>query len=361
MMKKRYSLRTIRVLSTLILLALLAGCRAGGEVSSGGKNSPDPNISSMPTSEKKYTGSLYKGNYVYAAAMNLAWNELAENVLHDKVQLLNGAPSALETTQLLNSAPFTKKDMDAESYYVKSGFGQKTVDAINKEVKTKFPEKTFPDIKIDMAEKDFIAYAYFLKKVEYLEPFSKLSISFYENGKASSVRGFWSETEKQKENIKVHKYWNDDKFIISLKLKGSVDELFLAKGFENEPPEKVVEEINTYGGKEEKPLKEEESFHMPYLNFTHQREYAEMLQQVISNKGFEGYIINTMLENISFTMDEAGARVENEAVIAFQQAVKNKRLFLLNKPFWVVMKHKNSQNPYFILGVQNKEIMEPAG
>jgi len=30
----------------------------------------------------------------------------------------------------------------------------------------------------------------------------------------------------------------------------------------------------------------------------------------------------------------------------------------LDAPYWVVMQRKNSQNPYFILGVNNAELME---
>jgi len=36
---------------------------------------------------------------------------------------------------------------------------------------------------------------------------------------------------------------------------------------------------------------------------------------------------------------------------------KSKNL-ILDKPYWVVMQRANSQNPYFILGVNNTELME---
>jgi len=83
----------------------------------------------------------------------------------------------------------------------------------------------------------------------------------------------------------------------------------------------------------------------------------------LANKGFEEYFIASMFENIKFDMDHKGARVENEGVIATPTAMpstqrpKVKR-FILDKPFWVVMKRKNSRNPYFVLGVKNTELME---
>ncbi len=34
-----------------------------------------------------YLGSYYKGNYVWGGAMNLAWNDLNENIVGEKLKL----------------------------------------------------------------------------------------------------------------------------------------------------------------------------------------------------------------------------------------------------------------------------------
>ena len=63
-----------------------------------------------------------------------------------------------------------------------------------------------------------------------------------------------------------------------------------------------------------------------------------------------------------FNMDEKGARVENEAVIALLENIsltdEKPKNFILDKPYWVVMQRTDSQNPYFILGVNNTELMD---
>ena len=100
---------------------------------------------------------------------------------------------------------------------------------------------------------------------------------------------------------------------------------------------------------------------MPKLHLDHRRDYTELAGKFLANKGFEGYFMAKMYEKIKFDMDHKGARVENEAAItvgmgrASQPKVKR---FILDKPFWVVMKRKNIQHPYFILGVKNIELME---
>ena len=61
-------------------------------------------------------------------------------------------------------------------------------------------------------------------------------------------------------------------------------------------------------------------------------------------------------------MDQKGARVESEAGIGPETAMVTEKpeikKFILDKPFWVVMIRKNTQHPYFILGVKNIELME---
>ena len=99
---------------------------------------------------------------------------------------------------------------------------------------------------------------------------------------------------------------------------------------------------------------------MPKLHLDYRRAYSEMIGKRIANKGFEDYEISQMFENIKFDMDQKGARVENEGVVGIEVASlppPGKRL-ILDKPFWVIMKRTNSPNPYFIIGVNNPELMK---
>ena len=82
--------------------------------------------------------------------MNLAWNELNENILHEDLQLATDDKIALEMVEKLNDPPFSRNDLDEESFYIKSGYGQKTVDLINLESRAKFPEKSFEDLDIKL-------------------------------------------------------------------------------------------------------------------------------------------------------------------------------------------------------------------
>ena len=308
-----------------------------------------------------YLGSEYKGNYVWGGAMNLAWHELTENIVHEKLRLNTDDKVALEMVDKLNHSPFTRNDLDEKSYYIKTGYGQKTVDLINIESRQKFPVKSFEDLRLELAPTSIISYAYFLKEVEYWTQFEEKKVIFQKEW----VKGFYAEGRDQKKNISILRYWNDDRFIISLKLKDAGDQLFLAKGFDMKKPQGIVNEIDRYNSGDLPQISDDDQFEMPKLHLQYRRDYIQFSQKFLANKGFEEYFIASMFENIKFDMDQKGAGVESEAVIAVPTAMpfqwnrrpKIKR-FILDKPFWVVIKRKNSRYPYFVLGVKNTELLE---
>jgi hypothetical protein len=308
-------------------------------------------------SADSYLASDCKGNYIWAGAMNLAWNELNDNILHGKLKLNTSDKIALQMVEKLNNPVFTKNDLDENSYYIKSGYGQKTVTIINKESRKKFPNKSFEDLDLQLAETDIISYAYFLKEVAYKNTFEKGNTTFND----IKVKGFFASNKMQKENVSVLKYESDDKFIISLVLKDNNDQMILAKGYPRNFLQKLINEINEYGKKELSTIKSSDVFSAPSISLSHFREYNELIYQSLLNKGFESYQIRKMFENIKFDMDEKGARVENEAVIVLAKSIQfddeKPRKFIMDKPYWIIMKRKDSPNPYFILGINNTNLM----
>ena len=306
-----------------------------------------------------YTGSYYKGNYVWGGAMNLAWNELNDNILHEKLALDTTDKTALDLVSKLNNSMFTKNDLDEESYYIKSGFGQETVNIINKESKIKFPKKSFSDINLILEPTYFISYAYFLKEIEYKTKFTEYAMDFNGYG----VSGFLAYTNDQKENINIIKYENSDKFIIGINLKNDKDQLFLVKGFGFSNIEDIMNNINSKTDIEK--LKSKDVFRAPKLKLNYNRQYSELENQLLKNEYYKRYPnkyrLGPVFENIKFDMDEKGVKIENEAIISGYDLIAGgdaPRYFILDKPYLVIMKRASSKNPYFILEINNAELME---
>ncbi len=307
-----------------------------------------------------YTAGYYKGNFVWGAAMNFAWSDLCENIIKDTIQLSVYDSISRSMIHQLNNPQVTTNDLDKESYYVKSGYGQKTVDAINTETAKRFPGKSFSALSESLTDNDIIAYAYLLKEVSYLQKFSSAETLF----KEQKVSGFSASSDKEKEIVKVLQYINDDKFIISLGLKDEADQLLLAKGYNMIDPATVIEIINETNNENLYSITSDDNFEAPKLNLEYSRKYDAIIGKPFANKGFKNYAVKQMFENIKFKMDEVGARVENEAEIVTYDTVRNMNVhpipkyFVLNKPFWLVMQRKGSKHPYFLLGVNNDELME---
>ncbi len=313
-----------------------------------------------------YTGSKYQQNYVWGGAMNMAWTELAESFAKGAIELDTAEPKTLEMLKRFNNPVFSKQDMDEQSYYVKSGYGQETVNAINQECRRKFPKKSIADLKLELGERDIISYAYFLKEIEYQIAFNKQNMMFSDK----AVEGFAADAHSF-ENVYIVDYTNDDKFLLSLKLKDSEDQIFLGKGYAMDKPDEVVKLLREKAPAAEDASKDlgvcmnkKDIFQAPKLHLDYTRQYDEMMGKSVKNKPLLGYGISVMQEIIKFDMDEKGARVENEAVIVMatsagpgHEAYKPKRL-VLDKPYWVVMKRFDSNNPYFILGVNNDSLMK---
>ena len=313
------------------------------------------NLSTKAAISGNYLGSYDTGNYVWGGAMNLAWNDLNSNILHEKLALNTDDSTVLSMVAKLNDPVFTKNDLDAASYYIKSGYGQGIVDEINKESRAKFPSKTFSDLQMSLRPTDIISYAYFLKQVEYVTAFNKEDVSFL----GQSVKGFFANKGDQRAEVKIIKYVSDDKFIVSLQLKEASDQLILAKGYDLSDPAAMVKEIDKDNQGTLASLGPDDNFAAPILHLDYNRNYSEIIGKALANKNFTNYIIAAMYENIKFNMDEKGARVENEAVIGLMGAVFEPHIknFILDKPYWIVMKRQNSGNPYFILGVNNTALM----
>jgi hypothetical protein len=293
--------------------------------------------------------------------MNLAWEEFKSNIIHDKIKLKTNDKKSIETLNNFNDFLIPQNVLDTDSYYVKSWYWKETVDLINKESKEKFPDKSFQDLPNNIWPKDTITYAYFYKLLDYIEPFSP--DKYFEFNWTPVKWFYYSKSKNDNKNIKIIKYESDYKFIVKLILKDENDELILAKWYENENIKELLSQINKNDTKDLKSIDKEDEFAAPVLNLNYHRNYDSLVSKEITNTLFKDYFIWKMYENIKFQMDENWVKVENEAVMLmfawskYEEPPKHKK-FILDKPYWVVMKKITSPVPYFILWVNNSELME---
>lgn len=102
---------------------------------------------------------------------------------------------------------------------------------------------------------------------------------------------------------------------------------------------------------------------IPKFNFNIETNYASLEGNEFS-AGNRSFVISKAWQRTAFVLDEIGAEIESEAEIKLESSSQNegrtlpkpKKMFF-NKPFLILLKRKDSTNPYFGMWVVNTELM----
>lgn len=141
--------------------------------------------------------------------------------------------------------------------------------------------------------------------MQYLTPFA-LKDNFTFTG--TKVRAFHANTDKQRNNVEIVRYNNDNDFILKLKLKQPNDELYVIKGSQSKKAEEVAQMVMATPSQNGQ-VTEADRFEMPVLEVDLGRKYAELINATVRSGPLTGYFIRVMEEKIKFRLDEAGAKV----------------------------------------------------
>ena len=88
------------------------------------------------------------------------------------------------------------------------------------------------------------------------------------------------------------------------------------------------------------------------------RRYEEIHGAPLANEGFTGYRITEAAQTIQFSLDETGAALESEAVIAAKGEFKVRPdVFVFDRPFLVALARKDAAEPYFLSWIANAELL----
>lgn len=311
-----------------------------------------------PVLEEKITDK----NILYCSTFQMAWNELKNSIIKDNIAL----DKALPIVDSLNKEEATKDDVSKDSVVAMAGFGKDDIVAkINKELKDKFGGQA-PTVDEKLNPDDILAYSYLYKNLEFKYPFEKLEdpIRFGIDKNAPNIKAFGiKKYEKDKHanigsQVTVIDYKSDEDFIIKLKSKD--DDIVLAK---INPAKSLKNAVNQVEGRmksgKEENLKDYDVLKVPCIDFDIRHSYKKLEGRSLKNKGFGGYIIAKAFQNTKFKLNENGATIKSEAKIEMTLGVElvGKNL-VFDKPFIVILKEKNAKQPYFVLWVNNAELLD---
>ena len=361
----------IMTLIGLSILSALGGCSKTSE------STPPAITKAEQTTITPYLEAKLDSttNTLYCASFQMAWSKMRNQVIKEDIKIEGTPPTALQ----LNRQLLSNDDVSSGSYVAEAGvLSKELIERINKGLQEKFGDQGGECFKMTpptKGERTIVAYAYLQKNLEFRNEFEKLTAPLLfqdSSGSKSSVAAFGIEKfsysnhrhEKLQGQVSVYDYRNDNDFILSLRSKSDDDEIILAKVKPGktllDAYQAVSKRIDT-GKKTE--IWEDESLKIPKIGFDLMFSFSELEGKQLLNSGWEGWTIAKALQDTRFKLDEKGAVLKSRA---FFMAMKGEapapgnskpRMFIFDKPFLIYLKQKIGKYPYFVLWVNNPELM----
>jgi hypothetical protein len=313
---------------------------------------------------------------IWCASFQLAWNRLKDDVARQTIRLANAQVIA----DRLNRGDQTETDLDPDSVYASAGMVKDGVlDRIRDDMAHKFPKVRTPQF--DVPPEGAVAYA-------YLEASAKFDIPFFENDEPFE----FTDTAGNKMAVGSFGIRKKDDYAYE-KLRQQVEILF--RGTERERldqrgviPEFIVDPCKSsspyqiilarVGRKEtlSRTLADVESkiklekLH-PWLatpnpvdtvlvpniawQVTHRFAEVEGTDKQLLNPSLQGLYIDLAMQTIRFRLDRNGAELRSE----FKQYMKpTATYFDFNRPFLIIMKKRDAKQPFFVMWVDNAELLQ---
>lgn len=321
-------------------------------------------------------------NVIWCSSFQLAWNEVRDNVIGAPLEM----PEAAELAARLNTAQQSASDVDAGCVYVAGGrIKEGIIDRIKREMAVRFPSHTLPDFNdyLPMGPDHILSYSFLRANVRFTHPFREIGegLTFIDSkGNTSQIAGFglWEgyrpEYEKICEQVEVLYHHRPDgenapsemeEYVIDLCRFSRPYEVMVAVVEPNDSLAQTLDYIQSrvqqFKGRSDHERQSRfevlDVLRVPEMVWRVDHRFKELIGKTVANSNPPMPIVEAM-QTIEFQLDRCGATVESEAMIRIA-GVATPRRFLFNRPFLVCMKQRDAEHPFFVMWVDNAELLTP--
>lgn len=310
---------------------------------------------------------------IWCASFQLAWNRLKDDVAKGPIQLENAQPIA----DRLNRGDQTEQDLDPESVYAAAGLVRDGVlDRIRGDMARKFPN--VPSPQFDVPPEGAVAYA-------YLEASAKFDIPFFENdepfeftdsaGNKTAVGSFGI---RKKDDYAYEKLRAQPKILYrgsEKRVGGEIPEFIVDPCKTSTPNQIILARVDRKTTLAETlhdierqfkahPVQDHESVIHPIdtllvpnmvWQMTHRFSEVEGSDKRLLNSQVQGLHVDRAMQTIRFRLDRNGAELRSE----FKAYVKPAATYFdFNRPFLIIMKKRDAKHPFFVMWVDNAELLQ---
>ena len=316
-------------------------------------------------------------NAIWCASFQIVWDRLASDVLKAPPQV-SGAESLCAR---LNGTPFDASNLRQDCCYAAAGFvNDGIVEKITGDMRSRFPSVPAPTLTSE--QEAIVAYAYLGASLKFTIPFfdSRDALSFQDSASGEAA-------------VASFGIRHDDDYAY-YDMREQVDVLYAAFGLEgyedgyhkaqfaidpckDSTPYQIVlayvprgdtlgatlsqleQKINGFA---EAPHGDEfgpnDVLLVPMQNWRIEHHFSELegRDKHLKNPGFEGYYVAQALQTIDFRLDRGGAELKSEAKVFYAPVP---RYFIFDRPFLVYMKLRGAERPFFVMWVDNSELLLP--
>jgi len=312
-------------------------------------------------------------NVIWCSSLQLAWNELRDNVIKAPLNVIG----AEETAARLNTAKQLVSDLDAKSVYARGGWVEKGIrEQIRKDMAAKFPSYVLPDF--NGYTEGILAYSYLTARAPFKRPFRQMDdgLAFTDSqGVQTQVAGFglWETYRRaykktceqvsilylRSDNERDTYYEQPTEYALDLCRHSKPYQVVvarvdprgsLAETFEHIHAQ-MVEFKKLPGYEELRRLRGGDELEVPDIFWRIDHRFTELIGRAVANVGMP---IVEALQTIEFRFDRFGVALESKAVLA---AKASPRYFEFNRPFLIYMQKRDTERPFFVMWVDNAELL----
>ena len=278
----------------------------------------------VPTLESSFRT---ENNIIYGATIPFAWNEIKKEI---------GIPLKGFTSKELEKLNDTKSFLNV----LKEDEYETSVQVNGNEIRAK---------------------AYFRKSLPFEEPLTKFKESLKFGEYQVKSFGFWGYCSY----ARINYFNNENDFSISLFPEDKEHEIILIM---NQKVENHLSDFTEYlkilnQQKNQKVyFNDDDKVEIPIIEFNLEKTFGQFIGSKFRSEITEFEVTEAYQRN-AFILNENGAEVESEAVFAVEAAVEElekpqPKMMIFNKPFVVLLKRKDADNPYFGVYIANDELLK---
>jgi hypothetical protein len=317
-----------------------------------------------------------KANVIWCSTFQISWNQLKDEVIKQPIQLAG----AEEICNLLNNAKQSAADLKPDSYYAAAGVVEEgIIDKIKKEMADKFPSEEVPGFSF-LTPKDLIAYSFIYLEIKFLNPFEKRNKEFLFNdsaGKQTDVVSFgvWdddSKFDKIRDQLEVLYYHRPDsndrldersEFAIDLCKTTEPYQIVVARIPKQQTLSRSIlyleDKISAYRTTEtyDPEFASDDVLIVPEMFWRIKHSFGDIVNKELIHPAFKSYRMALADQTIQFKLDRYGVILKSDSRIMIILGLFCPRYFVFDKPFLIYLKKRDARNPFFVMWVDNAELL----